>query len=241
VEYVRFVETRYVLEHLDLHSGDCVLDIGSPKLLSLYLAARLGVNMHATDLVDYFFERYSTYADVAHCRNRYWMEAVDGRAMPYADASFDRAFSISAIEHIPGDGDSQAIAEIGRVLKPGGVLCLTVPWCDRGYLEEFKKVSDVYWVTPPEHQDQVFYQRAYDRPSLLSRLVHSGPFTLVDLTFWGERRVPMEHWIQHPSLPKVVRWAVLPAHLPLSRMFLSPLEENEPSRKKVACLTLRRN
>jgi SAM-dependent methyltransferase len=169
------------------------------------------------------------------------MEAVDGRAMPYPNASFDRAFAISAIEHIPGDGDSRAIAEIGRVLRPGGVLCLTVPWCDRGYLEEFRELRHVYWMTAPDTQGPVFYQRAYDRPSLLSRLVHSGPFTLIDLTFWGERRIPMEHWIQHPRLPKILQWAVLPAHLPLSRMFLSPLDENEPSRKKVACLTLRRH
>jgi hypothetical protein len=33
---------------------------------------------------------------------------------------------------------------------------------------------------------------------------------------------------------------MLPAHFPLSRLFLSPLGEAEPCRKKVACITLRR-
>jgi hypothetical protein len=33
---------------------------------------------------------------------------------------------------------------------------------------------------------------------------------------------------------------MLPAHFALNRLFLSPLEETEPSRKKVACVTLRK-
>ena len=57
VECIRCAETRCVLQHLDTRSGQRVLDIGSPKLLSLFLAARLRAEVHATDLVDYFFQR----------------------------------------------------------------------------------------------------------------------------------------------------------------------------------------
>jgi SAM-dependent methyltransferase len=242
VEYVRFAETRYVVEHLDLQAGQRVLDVGSPKLLSLYLAARLDANVWATDLLDYFVERYAAYAQAA-MRGRhseYRMEVADGRALPYARASFDRAFSISAIEHIPGDGDSEAVRELGRVVKPGGLVCLTVPWSDRGYLEEFRSGESefVYWAK--DKSAQVFYQRAYDRPTLDRRIVNAGPFELADLSFWGERRVPMEDWVLNRKLPKLVRWSMLPAHLPLSRVFLRPLQETERAHKKVACITLRR-
>ena len=34
-------------------------------------------------------------------------EEADGRDLPFADATFDHAYSISVIEHIAGDGDGQ--------------------------------------------------------------------------------------------------------------------------------------
>jgi SAM-dependent methyltransferase len=242
VEYIRCAEGRYVLQHLDVHDGHRVLDVGSPKLLSLYLAARAGAEVYATDLLDYFFSRYGRYAKavLSRRRDRYQMAALDGRSLGYPSESFDRAFSISAIEHIPGDGDSRAIEEIARILKPGGLACITVPWCDRGYVEEFKRAGDpdAYWAKSTNAE--VFYQRAYDRPALLTRLLGNGLFDVLDLSFWGERRLPIEHYIIGPGVPKLLRWALLPAHFPLSRLFLRPLREREPSRKKVACLTLRK-
>src|SRR5467141_3523156 len=164
VEYIRCAETRYVLDHLDVRPGQRVLDIGSPKLLSLFLAARLSAEVYTTDLVDYFFERYAVYSRIAlvHERSRYRMDRQDARAWTYPSSHFERVFSISAIEHIPDDGDSKAIQEIARVLAPGGIACLTVPWSDHGYLEEFKHRGDpdVYWA--PGDGEKVFFQRAYD-------------------------------------------------------------------------------
>ena len=242
VEYVRCAETRYILQHLDTRSGQRVLDIGSPKLLSLFLAARLRAEVHATDLVDYFFKRYALYSRVALGRDqgRYHMRREDARNLTYPSAHFERIFSISAIEHIAGDGDSRAMQEIGRVLAPGGIACLTVPWSDHGYLEEFKRRGDpdVYWA--PGDGDAVFYQRAYDRDTLERRLVKPSGLTCVDLSFWGERTVPVEHMILNRRVPRILRVLLYPAHLVLARLFLRSLGESEPSRKKVACFTLRK-
>jgi SAM-dependent methyltransferase len=242
VEYIRCAETRYILHHLDVRPGQRVLDIGSPKLLSLFLAARLRAEVDATDLVDYFFERYEVYSRVAlgQDRNRYRMAGEDARTLTYPSAHFERVFSISAIEHIPDDGDSRAIQEIARVLAPGGIACLTVPWSDEGYLDEFKHRGDpdVYWA--PGDGEKVFFQRAYDRDTLERRLVRPSGLRLVDLSFWGERRLPIEHLILHRRIPRVARIVLYPAHLLLARLFLRPLAETEPSRKKVACFTLRK-
>ena len=242
VEYIRCAETRYVLDHLDVRPAQRVLDIGSPKLLSLFLAARLGAEVCTTDLVDYFFKRYELYSRIAlgPARNRYRMDRQDARALTYASAHFERVFSISAIEHIPDDGDSKAIQEIGRVLAPGGLACLTVPWSDHGYLEEFKQRGDpdVYWA--PGDRERVFFQRAYDAHTLAERLVRPSGLRLVDLSFWGERTVPVEHVILNRRVPRIARALVYPAHVVLARLFLRPLSETEPSRKKVACFTLQK-
>jgi SAM-dependent methyltransferase len=242
VEYIRCAESLYVLRNLEVNAGHRVLDIGSPKLPSLFLAARIGALVHATDLLDYFFVRYGTYADAVLGPRRalYRMEAQDARRLTYPDATFDRVFSISAIEHIPDDGDRQAMEEIARVLRPGGLVCLTVPWGLTGYVEEFRRAGDpdTYWAR--SNGAPIFYQRAYDRRRLEERLIGNPAFELVDLSFWGERRIPVEHLILSRKLPRWLRWAMLPAHFPLSRLFLSPLGEAEPCRKKVACITLRR-
>jgi SAM-dependent methyltransferase len=48
-----------------------------------------------------------------------------GAAIPEADATFDFVFSNSVLEHIPDL--EPVIAEVGRVLKPGGRFFFTVP------------------------------------------------------------------------------------------------------------------
>ena len=49
----------------------------------------------------------------------------DVRALPFADASFDAVYSMGTIEHF--DETEDAIEEIARVLKPGGVAIVGVP------------------------------------------------------------------------------------------------------------------
>ena len=50
---------------------------------------------------------------------------ADATALPYADASFDRIIAAEVLEHI--DDDERAIAELARVLRPGGTIAVTVP------------------------------------------------------------------------------------------------------------------
>lgn len=49
----------------------------------------------------------------------------DALALPYPDGSFDSVIASEILEHIPDD--VTAIAELSRVLKPGGTLAVTVP------------------------------------------------------------------------------------------------------------------
>ena len=51
----------------------------------------------------------------------------DGMRLPFADGCADTVLSLEVLEHLP-DPD-RCVAELARVLKPGGTLLLTVPFC----------------------------------------------------------------------------------------------------------------
>jgi SAM-dependent methyltransferase len=48
-------------------------------------------------------------------------------ALPYEAATFDRALCLDVLEHLPFNEQRPAIAELHRVLKPGGQLLVSVP------------------------------------------------------------------------------------------------------------------
>lgn len=47
--------------------------------------------------------------------------------LPYEDAGFDKALCLDVLEHLTFDEQPKAIAELHRVLKPGGLLLVSVP------------------------------------------------------------------------------------------------------------------
>lgn len=50
----------------------------------------------------------------------------DVERLPYDDAAFDAVLSLGVVEHLI-DGPERALADMHRVLKPGGTMILTVP------------------------------------------------------------------------------------------------------------------
>jgi SAM-dependent methyltransferase len=43
-------------------------------------------------------------------------------ALPFADSTFDSGWSMSTLMHLPGEEIETAVAELGRVIRPGGLL-----------------------------------------------------------------------------------------------------------------------
>jgi len=88
----------------------------------------------------------------------------DGTAMPFGDGVFNRVIAAEVLEHVPSD--QRAMAEIARVLRPGGLLAVTVP----AWLPEriCWRLSDDYHNTPGGHV------RIYTRPELEAKLRAAG-------------------------------------------------------------------
>jgi SAM-dependent methyltransferase len=202
----RVVELPWVASRVLRARPRRVLDIASPKLLACWLADRGGVEeVVATDVWEQEVKDWRQLTRVDGLR----LEPADATKLPYEDASFDAAYSASVIEHIPGDGDATAMAELARVIRPGGVLALTFPY-GREHADEFVE-HDLYGTrytgTP------LFFQRRYSAASVESRLLGGGAFTVLERGRWRKAAVQEAQGRLH---------RIVPARLEIGR-FLGPL------------------
>ncbi len=226
MSYPRYLEYELALSRLGSLDHQRVLDIGSPKLPILLLARHTSCELYATDIRDYFIGSTRLFLTRMGMGDRIGrdvhLEVQDARALTYADAFFDKIYSISVIEHIPDGGDADAMREIGRTLRPGGVATLTVPFRAAGHTDEFVK-GDVY--ERDSDGTPTFFQRRYDVESLHTRLVAPSGLRLTDITYFGEPRVRFEPvWNRIP-----MRWKVplLWAQPFLAQLFLKPVGPNK--------------
>jgi SAM-dependent methyltransferase len=161
----RYLELPWAVERLAAQTGERVLDLASPKLLAVVLA-RQGVHVTSVDQLEREIETWQALAGDAGVDFR----LADGRALPFEDASFDHAYSISVLEHIEEPGDAEALRELDRVVKPGGRVLLTLPHAPE-YREDWRD-APVYANEPGRGRS--FFQRWYDPPRV-DALVHSAP------------------------------------------------------------------
>lgn len=228
VNYWRLIEYPWAANHMRLEPGVKILDIGSASynLLPLLLASD-GYLVYATD-IDPRLERLKAVSP----GDNLVIEKADATALPYQDAFFDRVSAISTIEHIPDDGDSLAIRQIARVLKPGGRLVITVPF-NNNYRETFVQ-KDVY--SQGYTGEPIFYQRHYDPATIHSRLVEPSGLNLVDIEYFGERYLRFESLFDRLPLMATIpfRWLT-----PLfTKLFTVKLDEDALENAMAACLVL---
>jgi arsenite methyltransferase len=114
---------------LDAQPGEAVIDVGSgPGILAAELAAEVGtegrvVGVDPSESMLAMSHRRELAAGAARPE---WV-AGDALALPVQDASFDAAVSTQVLEYV--DDVPAALAEIARVLRPGGrVLILDTDW-----------------------------------------------------------------------------------------------------------------
>ena len=146
----RYYEMGRVAE--ERFDGDC-LDVSSPKLLPSLLQHEGQGRWTGVDLFEQEIEAWKAVDPDLR------LEVADATKLPYPDASFDHVLCVSVVEHIPGDGDSAAMAEFFRVLRPGGRLHLTtdVAPATRDILLEDR----IYGEASQQVEGGVFFARNY--------------------------------------------------------------------------------
>ena len=116
---------------LGLEEGDRVLDVGAGFGRHVYECARRGAHAvaldYAADEVEQTRNTLAAMVEADEIRpdNLVGVLRGDARSLPFDDDTFDVVITSEVLEHI--QDDVAAIAEMVRVLRPGGRFAATVP------------------------------------------------------------------------------------------------------------------
>ncbi|HXQ18345.1 MAG TPA: class I SAM-dependent methyltransferase [Acidimicrobiales bacterium] len=162
-------------DRLGLSADERLLDLGCGFGRHAFAAARRGAAVVALDAAEAEVRQVrgtlGAMVEAGELDEKASAAVVQGdaRSLPFADGSFDRVIASEVLEHIADDRST--MAELARVLRPGGVLAVTVPRCGPEIVNWL--LSDDY------HAVEGGHIRIYRRSTLWRRLGETGLRPLV--------------------------------------------------------------
>lgn len=158
------------LDRLGIGPGVRVLDLGCGGGRHAFEVYRRGADVVALDRnvedltsVQAMFDAMAAEGQVPAGATAATVEG-DALNLPFADGSFDVVIAAEILEHIPQD--TIAMAELTRVVRPGGTVAVSVPrWLPERVCWA---LSDAY------HEVEGGHVRIYERSQLVDRLEATG-------------------------------------------------------------------
>jgi len=206
---------------LPMNVGQRVLDLGCGEgrhAITAYLHADvqvIGLDLSRRD-IDIARGRFNDFEDHNATGKSLDFIVGSGLTLPFADASFDRVICSEVLEHIHNYQD--VLGEIQRVLKPGGLLAVSVPRFGPEWI--CWKLSDAYHEVEGGHV-RIFrrkqLKRAVERVDMVHYATHGAhalhvPYWWLRCLFWSKEDaapVRLYHRLlvwDLMSRPRLTRW-----------------------------------
>ncbi|MEO6122189.1 MAG: glycosyltransferase [Ilumatobacteraceae bacterium] len=207
--YRRRVPT--MMAWMDLHDGDVVLDCGCGMgYLSKIMASLRDITVVG---VDGDIERLQWAA-------REQVDSVRANSaiehLPFPDATFDTVLLSEVLEHV--DDEATALAEIRRVLKPGGRVCISVPHANYPFAwDPINKLLESFGLRPMQGPGPITGQwsnhhRLY-LPADLRRAIERNGFTVEAIAEQTSHALLFSHVLVYTIGKNLIERGLLPERL----------------------------
>lgn len=211
-------EYALLLQRVAAEPGQCWLDVGSGahSIFPLLMASWHGTDVTGVDVDPRLVEqRERTRRAAARAipgADRVRLVRADARALPFADGTFDGFTAVSTLEHIEGaHGDRRGLQEAARVLRPGGVGFITVPFRAAGSVQELDEE-----LRP--------FQWHYSQDTLRASLIDPSGLRERYVVLYGER---LGFYDLSRRLPGPLGWLHRPWDSLLTAALLRPVRDPE--------------
>lgn len=172
------------LQALGAGPGSRIVDVGCGEGGLAELLALAGRHVTGVEPAEYLRRRFVERLAPIDPESR----VLDGLAdaLPFVDGELSSIVITEVLEHVPDP--RAALAELRRVLRPSGHLCLSVP---SSYTEL------VFWRLHPGYAENATHERIFTKPELLRLLALSG----FEVERWeGRNFLPAISWVFHSLL-----------------------------------------
>ncbi len=185
---------KFLINNLEIKDKDKLLDIGCGDGFYLYLTSRLNKKLK---LIGTDFDKRALESAK---KNLPKVKLVTGdlmKGLPFKDNFFDKIVMSEVAEHLPSD--LIGLKEVFRILKPGGVLLISVPHKNYPFLwDPLNKICEIFfgYHIKSGYWAGIWNQhiRLYSERELLNLLKKTG-FVVTDheiQTYWC---LPFNHHI----------------------------------------------
>jgi len=204
---------------LDINATDRVIDLGCGTGRHVLEMAKRPADIIGADLSRHDLRAARYLLEIMRRRGEvrarvHWLQTA-GERLPFKSASFDRVICTETLEHV--DDDSVLARELVRVLKPGGILAVSVP-------DEYSE--RLFWMLSRNYRTHAGgHVRIYRRGEIVRLLRDAG---LQPYAIRYRHSLETLYWLSH-----IAFWSDWGKQGPVTRAFRNLLDSQRSRRSRI--------